>query len=357
MFAQNLPVRSLFIRNQARRDKPLPCVDQCVIVLQWLAGLISLQVDIARHLCSSQIKKETDSDSASSGAVGSMSGVFPTSKPTASVTPVVKQESVSCSGSASTATVTLSQSAQSSKSSFVTQDRTCDSNAPTLDSRLASSDSGVVAGPTPSELKKPSGSVSLLNTASCMSTMNGEIEASTISGNTLKLHHFPNKGVPMISTGLPSGALRLSRSTSIVANAQISHLAANSRSNITSKTQTLAHGSYSGKLSTAGVANNVIPMSSSVVHHALSSGQVFKTTSRLPGCVTVISGAPTVGSISSGAFKGGRVITTVPQCTGMYILILTLVGGYAKLKKFKKSKQIRDHPTHSAIQTFLETHH
>ena len=325
-------------------------------MLQWLAGLISLQVDIARHLCSSQIKKETDSDSASSGAVGSMSGVFPTSKPTASVTPVVKQESVSCS--ASSASVTLSQSAQSSKSSFVTQDRTCDSNAPSLDSRLAPSDSVVVvAGPTPSELKKPSGSVSLLNTASCMSTMNGGIEASTISGNTLKLHHFPNKGVPMISTGLPSGSLRLSRSTSIVANAQISHLAANSRPNITSKTQTLAHGSYSGKLSTAGVANNVIPMSSSVVHHALSSGQIFKTTSRPPGCVTVISGAPTVGSISSGAFKGGRVITAVPQGTGMYILILTLVGGYAKLKKLKKSKKNRDHPTHSAIQTFLETHH
>ena len=295
----------------------------CVSVLQWLAGLISLQVDIARHLCNSQIKQETDSDFASSSAVGSMSGVFTTGKPTASVTPVVKQESVSCSGMASTATVTLSQSAQSSKSSFVTQDRTCDSNAPTLDSRLASSESVVVAGPSPSELKKPSGSVSLLNTASCMSTMNGEIDGSNISttGNTLKLHHFPNRGAPMISAGL-SGVPRLSRSTSIVANAQIGHLTTNSRPNNTLKTQTLSHGSYLGKLSTAGVANNVTPMSSSLVHHTLSSGQVFKTTTRPPGCVTVISGAPTVGSISGG-FKGGRVITAVPQ--GMFILNLTLV--------------------------------
>lgn len=272
---------------------------------EWLAGLISLQVDIARHLCSSQIKQEKDSDFVSS-TMSSINSVFTTSKPTASVTPVVKQETASCSGSAVTSVVALSQS---SKSCFATQDRTCsDSDALTLDSRLASSDSVVVNGPTPSELKKPSGSVSLLNTVSmsCMPTVNGEIEVgSNISGNSLKVHHFPNKGALAVSS---SGAPKLSHSTSVVASAQTSHLAMNSRPNNTllSKAQSLPPGAYSGKLSTA---TNVTQMNSSTVPHAQSSGQGYKT-ARTAGCVTVISGAPPGGS---SGFKGGRVITTVPQ--------------------------------------------
>lgn len=277
---------------------------------QWLAGLISLQVDVARHLCSTQIKQEKDLDFVSASTTSSMNSVFTNSKPTASVTPVVKQETVSSSGSAVTTATSLSHNTQPSKSCFVAQDRTCsDGDALTLDSRLASSDSVVVNGPTPSELKKPSGSVSLLNTvsASCMPTVNGEVE---VSSNTLKVHHFPSKGALAVSSGASSGVTKLSRSTSVVANAQTSHLAMNSRPNNTvlSKTQVLPPGAYSGKLSTA---TNVTQMSSNVGPQTLSSGQAYKT-SRPAGCVTVISGAPPGGSIGSG-FKGGRVINAAPQ--------------------------------------------
>ena len=226
---------------------------------------------------------------------------------------------MSCSGPAVTSAASLSHNTQPSKSCFGAQDRTCsDGDVSSLDGRLASSDSVIVNGPTPSELKKPSGSVSLLNTVSvaCMPTVNGEVE---VSSNTLKVHHFPSKGALAVSTGAPPGVTKLSRSTSVVAGAQTSHLSTNSRPNNTllSKTPVLPSGAYSGKLSTIG---NVTQVSSNVGSQALSSSQVYKT-SRSAGCVTVISGAPPGGSTSSG-LKSGRVINAAPQ--GMYICYLLL---------------------------------
>ena len=227
---------------------------------------------------------------------------------------------MSCPGSAVTSAASLSHNTQPSKSCFGAQDRTCsDGDVSNLDGRLGSSDSVVVNGPTPSELKKPSGSVSLLNTVSvaCMPTVNGEVE---VSSNTLKVHHYPSKGALAVSTGAPSGGItKLSRSTSVVASAQTSHLSTNTRPNNTmlSKTPVLPPGAYSGKLSTVC---NVTQVGSNVGSQALSSSQAYKA-SRSAGCVTVISGAPPGGSTSSG-FKSGRVINAAPQ--GMCIRYLLL---------------------------------